>query len=45
MSVCSVHDVDQFVHLHDDLVQAFGMAADADGHAAEAWITRLGDNE
>jgi hypothetical protein len=41
----AVDDVDELVHLHDDLVQAFGMAADADGHAAEARIARLGDDE
>jgi hypothetical protein len=41
----AVDDVDKLIHLHDDLVQAFWMTADADGHAAESWITCLGDDE
>lgn len=41
----TVNDVDELVHLHDDLMQTFWMTADADGHAAEAWITALGNDE
>jgi len=39
----AMNDVDELIHLHDDLVQAFWMTADANGHAAEAWIASLGD--
>ncbi len=41
----AVHDVDELIHLHDDLVQAFWLAADADGHAAEARVASLGNDE
>ena len=41
----AMNDVDELIHLHDDLVQAFWMTADANGHAAEAWITSLGDDQ
>ena len=41
----AVHHVDELVHLHDDLMQTFGMTADADRHATEAWIACLGDHE
>lgn len=41
----AVDDVDEFTHLHDDLVQAFWVTTDSDGHAAEAWIAGLGDDE
>jgi len=37
--------VDEFVHLKDDLGEAFWVPADADGHAAEAGIAGLGDDE
>jgi hypothetical protein len=41
----AMHDIDEFTDLFDDLLEAGGIADDADGHAGKASIASLRDDE
>ncbi len=37
----AVDHIDEFIHLHDDLLESLGIAGDADGHTGEIRVAAL----